>query len=137
MASKRDRLKMLNQATSETKAKEKPTTIVDELIQNYEKAEEKGSKEKEVIANETAPVVNVVPTTPVMPVAPSRLINVIDKSNLGRPKAWQPGTYKDISARLKIENYEHARIVGGVYGGVTAYINWLIEEDIRRKNNKK
>ena len=122
MASKRDRLKMLNQASSETKAKEKPTTIVDELIQNYEKAEEKGSEGKEVIANETAPVVNVVPTTPVMPVA---------------PKAWQPGTYKDISARLKIENYEHARIVGGVYGGVTAYINWLIEEDIRRRNNEK
>lgn len=63
----------------------------------------------------------------------SQLIDVIDKSMMGRPKAWQPGTFKDISARLKIENYEHARIVGGMYGGITAYINWLIEQGINGK----
>lgn len=129
MASKRDRLKMLNQASTEQKLKEKPTTIVDELIQNYEKEQEKSNEENETVA----PKENIRQIEPVTPVPQSRLINVIDKSMMGRPKAWQPGTFKDISARLKIENYEHARIVGGMYGGITAYINWLIEQDINGK----
>ncbi len=61
------------------------------------------------------------------------LVNVIDKSNVGRPKEYD-GVYKKISARLKMENYEYARIVGGRYGGMNAFINWLIEE--HKKNNK-
>lgn len=59
----------------------------------------------------------------------SVLVNVTDKSKVGRPK--QEGEYKNVSARLKLENYEHARLVGGKYGGVTAYINYLIEQDMK------
>ena len=62
----------------------------------------------------------------------SDLVNVIDKSNVGRPKVLT-GVYKPISARLKIENYEHARKVGGRFGGMNAYINWLIEQDMKNK----
>ena len=58
----------------------------------------------------------------------SNLIEVIDKSHMGRPKVYQ-GEYKTISGRLKKENYEHARMVGGRFGGMNAYINWLIELD--------
>lgn len=62
----------------------------------------------------------------------TKLIEVIDKSNVGRPKVLT-GVYKPISARLKMENYEHARVVGGRFGGMNAYINWLIEEDMKRQ----
>lgn len=66
------------------------------------------------------------------PVYSTKLINVIDKSAVGRPKVSND-VYKSISTRLKVENYEYARIVGGKYGGITAYLNYLIEQD--RKNN--
>lgn len=62
------------------------------------------------------------------------LVNVIDKSKVGRPKVLQ-GEYKAISAKLKKENYVFAKTVGGKYGGMVGYINWLIEED--RKRRKK
>lgn len=66
----------------------------------------------------------------------SQLIDVMDKSKVGRPKVHEEDT-KLISVKLKISNYEHARTVGGVYGGYTGYINYLIEQDIRnRKVNK-
>ncbi len=121
MASKRDKLKMLNQASTPS-PKENVTTIVDELVENYEKEEEKST----VILPE--PPKSEFKTSDIS----SDLITVIDKSNVGRPKILQ-GVYKPISARLKMENYEHARKVGGRFGGMNAYINYLIEQDRKRK----
>ena len=60
----------------------------------------------------------------------SPLIEVTDKSRVGRPKE---GESQKISAKLKIENYYHARLVGGKYGGITAYINYLIEQDMKKE----
>ena len=113
MTSKRDRLKQLNQK-EDIIHEEIPnnTTIVDELVEQYNKAEEAEGGEKRS----------------------SPLISVIDKSRVGRPKALE-GEYKPISARLKMENYEHARLEGGKYGGMNAYINYLIEQD--RLNKQK
>ena len=60
------------------------------------------------------------------------LVNVMDKSRVGRPK--REGYYQKISLNLKAENLIYAKSVGGKYGGVTGYINYLIEQDM--KNNK-
>ena len=121
MASKRDKLKMLNMGSSNKSSREKQTTIVDELIQTYE--------EKEL--ENHPPVKKELPVEEVS-IPESELVNVIDKSHVGRPKILE-GIYKNISGRLKMENYEHARKVGGIYGGMNAYLNWLIEEDIKRR----
>ena len=121
MASKRDRLKQLNQS-QEIKNTEQGTTIVDELIEQYE--------------NQAPPVQSIdikIPNTDAVP-APDlsgELIEVIDRSRAGRPKILE-GVYKPISARLKLENYEFARKSGGKYGGMNAYINYLIEQDMKR-----
>lgn len=58
----------------------------------------------------------------------TELIDVMPKRNLGRPKTYEEET-KFISCRLKVSNYEYAKINGGRYGGVTGYINYLIEKD--------
>lgn len=50
------------------------------------------------------------------------------KKKAGRPKTLE-GEYKPISARLKIENYNYAKEVGGRYGGINGYLNYLIEQD--------
>ena len=119
MASKRDRLKLLNQVNHARSVNEEPaTTIVDELVEQYEKQE-----------NATTIAVKADFKTEVTP-KESELIQVIDKSRVGRPKVLE-GVYKPISARLKMENYEHARKVGGRFGGMNAYINYLIEQDIK------
>lgn len=60
------------------------------------------------------------------------LVNVMDKSRVGRPK--REGYYQKISLNLKAENLIYAKAVGGKFGGVTGYINYLIEQDM--KNNK-
>jgi hypothetical protein len=138
MASKRDRLKMLNQSSA-PKVEEKKT-IVDELVEQYDKEEEKSSTPiiPEPVINTTEEkeqIQTVEPGKPIVPpveIKPQPLINVIDKSKVGRPKTLQ-GEYKPISARLKMENYEYARIVGGKYGGMNAYLNYLVEQDM--KNN--
>ena len=160
MGSKRDRFKKLNEEKS-AKAATQGTTIVDELRENYEKQEsvandpvpakepeimqEPISDEQPTIKEEKAQIVDAPKqskkpkkdSAPVEASAPVQeepvLINVINKSNVGRPKILE-GVYKPISARLKMENYEHARLVGGKYGGMNAYLNWLIEQDM--KNTK-
>ncbi|WP_044916641.1 hypothetical protein [Butyrivibrio sp. WCE2006] len=58
------------------------------------------------------------------------LINVMDKSRVGRPK--REGYYHKISLNLKAENLMYAKSVGGKYGGVTGYINYLIEQDMKK-----
>ncbi len=115
MESKRDKLKRLN--SSEKKVVNESTTIIDELVEQYAKEEKvtESIPEKDLMNEKHK----------------SELINVIDKSNVGRPKILE-GVYKPISARLKMENYEHARNVGGKYGGMNAYINWLIEQDMKK-----
>lgn len=128
MASKRDKLKMLNQVSS-PKVEETKTTIVDELVEKFEQTE---TEEKSIASDipESVEDNKLIHST-----YPTELVNVIDKSNVGRPKILQ-GVYKPISARLKMENYEYARLVGGKYGGMNGYINWLIEED-RKKSNRE
>lgn len=179
MASKRDKLKQLNKIREE-KAADK-TTIVDELVEQYEKEAESSNNAETGSNKEATSVIPEKKSTLIMnePVTTTReesvvqdpsnaaksgpivegkktsngerstvadedeqsprlaeiketpLINVIDKSRVGRPKVLE-GVYKPISARLKQENYEHARIVGGKYGGMNAYLNWLIEQDMKK-----
>lgn len=126
MASKRDKLKMLNQVSS-PRVEETKTTIVDELVEKYEQNEIEDDNNKS-ISSLPAKEISVI-----QPTYTTELVNVIDKSNVGRPKVLQ-GVYKPISARLKMENYEYARLVGGKYGGMNGYINWLIEEDMKKSN---
>ncbi len=60
------------------------------------------------------------------------LIHVMDKSNVGRPK--KPGEHTKISATLKMENYAYAKINSGKYGGLTGYLNYLIEQDMLKNS---
>ena len=57
-----------------------------------------------------------------------QIIEVMPKGAIGRPKVYEEET-KFISCRLKVSNYEYAKIHGGRFGGVTGYINYLIEKD--------
>lgn len=52
-------------------------------------------------------------------------VEITVKRGIGRPKAV--GEFQNISVRLTKENYIKARTKSGIYGGVTAYINHLIE----------
>lgn len=102
------------------KMDDKPSkeNFVDNVIKDLDEQEEKSNQPVE-----PAPV-------------PTTLIDVTDKSKVGRPKVYKEET-KVISVKLKMSNYEQARTVGGLYGGYTGYINYLIEQDIKqRKVNK-
>ena len=123
--SARDRFKAANNFVKLGSEANKET-IVDDIMNNLDKAEEKSKPKNDSIFKQPTPKVTPVTTS-------AELIDVIDKSNVGRPKLYD-GVYKPISARLKMENYEYARIAGGKYGGMNAFINWLIEE--HKKNNK-
>lgn len=124
--SARDRLKTANATNFVTLGSEaNKETIVDDIINNLDKAEEKSTPKNDSIFKQLTPKVTPVTTS-------TELINVIDKSKVGRPKLYD-GVYKPISARLKMENYEYARNVGGRFGGMNAYINYLIEQDRKRK----
>lgn len=115
-------------AMKNPEARSEESTIVDELLSDFEKGESKSIEEKDntpVIQNTPAKSQDLPPR--------NEFINVIDKSHVGRPKTLV-GTYKAISARLKMENYVFARKEGGRYGGMNAYINYLIEKDQKRKN---
>ena len=57
MASKRDKLKRLNQVT-EAAPKEKPTTIVDELVESYERAEEESKQKAPEVPEIKPPIAN-------------------------------------------------------------------------------
>ena len=128
MPSKRELLaqKMRGMNNQEiTKEAEEPNNIVDELLSNYENGK---SEEKPAIQNTPVKSQELPPKTD--------FINVIDKSHVGRPKTLV-GTYKAISARLKMENYVFARKEGAMYGGMNAYINYLIEKDLKRKSKNR
>ena len=128
MPSKRELLaqKMRGMNNQEiTKEAEEPNNIVDELLSNYENGK---SEDKPAIQNTPAKTQELPPKTD--------FINVIDKSHVGRPKTLV-GTYKAISARLKMENYVFARKEGAMYGGMNAYINYLIEKDLKRKSKNR
>ena len=128
MPSKRELLaqKMRGMNTPEiTKEVKEPDNIVDELLSNYENGK---SEDKPAIQNTPAKTQELPPKTD--------FINVIDKSHVGRPKTLV-GTYKAISARLKRENYVFARKEGAMYGGMNAYINYLIEKDLKRKSKNR
>lgn len=124
MTSKRELLaqKMRGMNNPEiTKEVKEPDNIVDELLSNYENGK---SEDKPAIQNTPAKS-QELPTK-------TDFIKVIDKSHVGRPKKLE-GTYKAISARLKMENYIFAKNEGWRYGGMNAYINYLIEKDQKRK----
>lgn len=131
MASKRDKLRQLNQRNHEPKDSE-ATTIVDELVKNYDEGE---SKEKTSIQDEPkqqTPVEAKIPSAQENPIPKTTpIVSVIDKSKVGRPKILE-GVYKPISARLKMENYEFVRINGGKYGGMNGYLNYLIEQEMNK-----
>lgn len=124
--SKRDMLARRMAEMKNPEARSEENTIVDELLNDFENGENKAAEET------AAPVVQNTPVKSQEFTPRSDLINVIDKSHVGRPKTLK-GTYKPISARLKMENYVFARNEGGKYGGMNAYINYLIEKDIKRK----
>ena len=120
----REKLAALNRrhkSFSETEETNK-RDITDTFIEGITKAEQK---------EEAVPVIQDTPVKSQEFTPRSDLINVIDKSHVGRPKTLK-GTYKPISARLIMENYVFARNEGGKYGGMNAYINYLIEKDIKR-----
>lgn len=123
MPSKRELLaqKMRGMNNQEITKEEEPNNIVDELLTNYENGK---SEDKPVVQNTPAKSQELPPRTD--------FISVIDKSHVGRPKKLE-GTYKAISARLKMENYIFAKNEGWRYGGMNAYINYLIEKDQKRK----
>ena len=116
---------MNNQEIQEKVEEKQPDNIVDELLSNYENGK---SEDKPAIQNTPAKTQELPPKTD--------FINVIDKSHVGRPKTLV-GTYKAISARLKMENYVFARKEGAMYGGMNAYINYLIEKDLKRKSKNR
>lgn len=125
----REKLAALNRrhtSFSETEETNKPD-ITDTFIEGISKAEQK---------EEAVPVIQDTPMKSQDFTPRSDLINVIDKSHVGRPKTLK-GTYKPISARLKMENYVFARNEGGKYGGMNAYINYLIEKDLKKKSKNK
>lgn len=57
-------------------------------------------------------------------------IEIKVRTGVGRPK--QPGEFQNVTVRLTMDNYKKARIYGGQYGGMTGYINHLIEQDNRK-----
>ncbi len=125
----REKLAALNRrhtSFSETEETNKPD-ITDTFIEGISKAEQK---------EEAVPVIQDTPMKSQELPPRTDFINVIDKSHVGRPKTLV-GTYKAISARLKMENYVFARKEGAMYGGMNAYINYLIEKDLKRKSKNR
>ena len=125
----REKLAALNRrhtSFSETEETNKPD-ITDTFIEGISKAEQK---------EEAVPVIQDTPAKSQELPPKNDFINVIDKSHVGRPKTLV-GTYKAISARLKMENYVFARKEGAMYGGMNAYINYLIEKDLKRKSKNR
>ena len=125
----REKLAALNRrhtSFSETEETNKPD-ITDTFIEGISKAEQK---------EEAVPVIQDTPAKSQELPPRTDFINVIDKSHVGRPKTLI-GTYKAISARLKMENYVFARKEGAMYGGMNAYINYLIEKDLKRKSKNR
>lgn len=125
----REKLAALNRrhtSFSETEETNKPD-ITDTFIEGISKAEQK---------EEAVPVIQDTPMKTQDLPPRNDFINVIDKSHVGRPKTLT-GTYKAISARLKMENYIFARKEGAMYGGMNAYINYLIEKDLKRKSKNR
>lgn len=125
----REKLAALNRrhtSFSETEETNKPD-ITDTFIEGISKAEQK---------EEATPVIQDTPMKSQDLPPKNDFINVIDKSHVGRPKKLE-GTYKAISARLKMENYVFARKEGAMYGGMNAYINYLIEKDLKRKSKNR
>ena len=54
-------------------------------------------------------------------------VEITPRKGVGRPK--DPGEFQHVSIRLTKENYKKARLESGKYGGMTAYINYLIQND--------
>lgn len=129
--SKRDMLARKMAAMKNPEARSEESTIVDELLSDFEKGESKSIEKKD-----NAPVIQNTPAKSQDLPPRNEFINVIDKSHVGRPKTLV-GTYKAISARLKMENYVFARKEGAMYGGMNAYINYLIEKDLKRKSKNR
>lgn len=129
--SKRDMLARKMAAMKNPEARSEESTIVDELLSDFEKGESKSIEEKD-----NTPVIQNTPAKSQDLPPKNDFINVIDKSHVGRPKTLV-GTYKAISARLKMENYVFARKEGAMYGGMNAYINYLIEKDLKRKSKNR
>ena len=95
-----------------------PVTPVKETV-----PEEKTITNSSLVVNETKSKLDIDAV---------QLVQVVDKSNMGRPKVLT-GVYKPISTRLKLENLEYAKKISGIYGGLTGFLNWLIEEDKKRR----
>lgn len=123
--SARDRFKAANNVNFVKLGSEaNKETIVDDIVNGLKEEEKESSESKKL------PVKDVIPVKPTENVTESPLIDVIDKSKVGRPKE---GESKKILVNLKIDNYYHARLIGGKYGGMTAYVNYLIEQDRKKE----
>lgn len=127
--SARDRFKAANNVNFVKLGSEaNKETIVDDIVNGLEEEKKESNTPESLQAEEVKPVKTVSTTTE------SPLIDVIDKSKVGRPKE---GETKKILVSLKIDNYYHARLVGGKYGGMTAYVNYLIEQDRKKEQKEK
>lgn len=129
---------------------EKPEVKITEPVKEEKKQEKKAEPVKKPEVKEAVkkqekkpePVVTTLPEPVAEPKKKnpepekheyvSRLIKR-DTSGTGRPR--KEGEYKLVSLRLSIENYEEAIIEGAKFGGMTAFIGYLIDE--YRKNNEK
>lgn len=122
----------------------RPKKEFDKMLVGLENITEKTSDEKTISKTDSVEKVNPVeiinPKTiksmdtpkPALDIDAIQLVQVVDKSKMGRPKVLT-GEYKPISTRLKLENLEYAKKISGIYGGLTGYLNWLIEEDKKRR----
>lgn len=122
----------------------RPKKEFDKMLVGLENITEKTSDEKIISKTDSVEKVNPVeiinPKTiksmdtpkPALDIDAIQLVQVVDKSKMGRPKVLT-GEYKPISTRLKLENLEYAKKISGIYGGLTGYLNWLIEEDKKRR----
>lgn len=122
----------------------RPKKEFNKMLVGLENITEKTSDEKIISKTDSVEEVNPVevinPKTinsmntpkPALDIDAIQLVQVVDKSKMGRPKVLT-GEYKPISTRLKLENLEYAKKISGIYGGLTGYLNWLIEEDKKRR----
>lgn len=97
---------------------EKEETIMDDVLNNYEETEKK-------------PVM-VEPMG--LPERPKEKKIAAYKIG-GRPKKYQ-GECKNIKLVLPLETHNFLQEYGGKYGGVTGYIQHLVDEEINRRSKK-
>ena len=97
-----------------------------------ENVKEKISEPKKVTVQQKEignPVQKTSAVEDISQIAEPDIPEITPREGTGRPKVY--GKRQGINLKLTQENYEKARKWSGVYGGMTAYINALIENDKR------